>query len=106
MYYVISLKHTHKQNKYITLWRPNNRGYCYAQDQAGQYPEYKDGYHNTEGDSTPIEVSQLDGFFIDAVIDGKPKKAVPNCKQVWEMLGFKMTNRGLVINPLKTKTNE
>ena len=44
MYYIISLKHTHKEDKYITLWRPNNSGYCYSQDQAGRYSEIKEGY--------------------------------------------------------------
>ena len=46
MYYIISLKHTHKEDKHITLWRPDNSGYCYAQDQAGQYAEIIEGYHN------------------------------------------------------------
>jgi hypothetical protein len=30
MYYIISLKHTQKHDKYITLWRPENCGYCHS----------------------------------------------------------------------------
>ncbi len=99
MYYIVSLKHTHRVDKYITLWRPDNCGYCYAQDQAGKYSEIEDGYHNVEYDSLPIEVSVLDGFFINSEISSKNvvKKCIPNCKQVWDVLNLKMTKQGLVI---------
>ena len=99
MYYIISLKHTHKEDKHITLWRPDNSDYCYAQDQAGQYAEIIEGYHNGEGDSLPIEVEKLDGFFInsDIVSKNQVKRCIPNCKQVWDVLNLKMTKRGLVV---------
>lgn len=99
MYYIISLKHTHKEDKHITLWRPDNSGYCYAQDQAGQYSEIIEGYHNGVGDSLPIEVEKLDGFFInsDIVSKNQVKRCVPNCKQVWDVFNLKMTKRGLVV---------
>jgi len=99
MYYIISLKHTHKEDKHITLWRPDNSGYCYAQDQAGQYAKIIEGYHNGEGDSLPIEVEKLDGFFInsDIVSKNQVKRCIPNCKQVWDVLNLKMTKRGLVV---------
>ena len=100
MYYIISLKHTLKQDKYITLWRANDRGYCYAQDQAGLYFEIRDGYHNNIYDSIPIEQEKLDGFFINSDLssDDVVKKCIPNCKQVWDILGFKMTKNGLMIS--------
>ena len=99
MYYIISLKHTHKEDNHITLWRPDNSGYCYAQDQAGKYEEIIDGYHNGEGNSLPIEVEKLDGFFInsDIVSKNQVKRCIPNCKQVWDVLNLKMTKRGLVV---------
>ena len=100
MYYIISLKHTHKQDKYITLWRENNSGYCYTRYQSGVYNEIKEGYHNGEGDSLPILMGELEGLFIDSdiVIDNKNRKCIPNCKLVWDMLNLKMTRRGLVVN--------
>ncbi len=99
MNYVISLKHTHKGDKYITLWRPNNAGYCYSQDQAGKYKEIIDGYHNNETNSVPFKCDKLDGLFIDSdiIVDNKVKKCMPNCKQVWNMLNLKMTKTGLAI---------
>jgi len=97
-YYIISLKHTQKENKWITLWRPDNRGYCYSQEDAGVYEEIKEGYHNMEGDSLPIDCSRLYDYFIPCKMDGGIKKAVPNIKQVHDMLGLKMTKSGLIIN--------
>lgn len=100
MYYIISLKHTHKTDKFITLWGPDNKGYCCSLDNAGVYSEIKEGYHNSEGDSIPFPVGHLDGLFIDSKVDsqGTIKKCIPNCKQVWDFLNLKMTKRGLIIN--------
>lgn len=99
MFYIVSLKHTHKEDNHITLWRPDNSGYCYAQDQAGKYDEIIEGYHNREGDSLPIEVEKLNGLFInsDIVSHNQVKRCIPNCKQVWDILNLKMTKRGLVV---------
>ena len=103
MYYIVSLKHTQKEDKYVTLWRPDNSGYCYAQDQAGQYETIIEGYHNGECNSLPFEVNYLDGFFINSEIISKNqvKKCIPNCKQVWDVLGLKMTKNGLLKKPIK-----
>jgi len=56
MYYILSLKHSNAKDKFLTLWRDRNSGYCYSIDQAGVYPEYKEGYH-TPPDSLPIPTS-------------------------------------------------
>ena len=97
-YYIISLKHTRRSDKYITLWRPLNCGYCYAKENAGKYNEIIDGYHNGDGDSLPIEVEKLDELFLnsDIISKNKIKKCIPNCKQVWDLLGLKMTKVGLI----------
>ncbi len=97
MYYIISLKHTHKIDKFITLWRPRNAGYCYSQDNAGIYEKIQEGYHNQEFDSMPVLVEELDQLFVKSIIDsnGTFKKCVPNCAAVWEVLGLKMTKNGL-----------
>lgn len=47
-YYVISLKHTNNKDKYITLWRPDNKGYCWPAQWAGVYTEYIRGYHHSD----------------------------------------------------------
>ena len=96
-YYIISLKHTFKEDKYITLWRPNNAGYCYAKDQAGMYDEIIEGYHNMKCDSMPVKCEELSGLFINSEISSKNqvKKCIPNCEAVWDYLKVKMTKNGL-----------
>ncbi|MCP1651552.1 DUF4406 domain-containing protein [Pseudomonas nitroreducens] len=36
---VISVKHTKRRHKAITLWRPDDRGYCWTLERAGRYAE-------------------------------------------------------------------
>lgn len=98
-YYIISLKHTHKEDMFITLWRPNNAGYCYSKQDAGVYQEIEEGYHNCEGDSLPVDKAILDEFFIPTDVGGSGPivRCIPNCKQVWVALNLKMTKTGLVL---------
>jgi hypothetical protein len=37
LYYVVSVKHTKRTDKYITLWNPDDKGYCFSIDKAGKY---------------------------------------------------------------------
>lgn len=94
MYYVISLHHTHKRDKFITLWRPNNKGYCYSKSQAGLYEKPKDGYHDSE-DNMSIKMEEANKLFIEALYDGQPKLMIPNCKVVREKLKVNQTKYGL-----------
>ena len=54
-YYIVSVKHTQSDDPYITLWNPNNAGYCYRTEAAGQYDHETVvnmlGYYNN-GDAT------------------------------------------------------
>jgi hypothetical protein len=97
MYYIISLKHTSRHDKSICLWQWKNSGYCSSKELAGVYEDYERGYHDMEGDSMPVKKENLDGLFMDSLYDSKGtiKKCIPNCKQAWEVLGVKMTKKGL-----------
>lgn len=94
MYYVISLYHTMPWEKYITIWRPDNAGYCYAKDQAGTYEDFKPGYHENEG-NMPISTENLNPIFQKVIYDGKEKEMIPNTKEFWDKLSVKMTKNGL-----------
>lgn len=94
MYYIISLTHTMRHEKYITLWRPNNAGYCYSKENAGVYESYIEGYHNSEN-NMPIIVKELDLFFKQTEYDRKIKEMIPNSKATWDLIGVKMTKDGL-----------
>jgi hypothetical protein len=64
-YHVVSLKHTNKKDNYVTLWRPDNKGYCYMVEAAGVYGEADliPGYHDGD-DNVPIEIGSLDKWLI------------------------------------------
>lgn len=76
-YYIASLKNTKKSEPYITLWRPNNAGYCWFKDMAGVYLEIEDGYHNS-GDSVPISSEIADQLFTEVTYDGRKQLAILN----------------------------
>lgn len=50
-YFIISLKHSHKRDRYITIWRPDDAGYAYRLRNAGRYDHANVmahlGYYNT-----------------------------------------------------------
>jgi hypothetical protein len=93
-YYIISLSHTHRHEPYITLWRPDNAGYCYSKERAGVYTEIEKGYHDS-GSAMPIEKDKLTPFFLPLPYEGKTLNMILNSRPIWEALGLKMTENGL-----------
>lgn len=102
MYYIISLHHTQKHEKFLTLWRPDNAGYCYSKEQAGVYEIPVPGYHDSDTDM-PISVDAADGLFIKANWDNVNRYMIPNCAAVWDPLGVRMTKNGLAKKPAISK---
>jgi hypothetical protein len=85
-----------KHEKFITLWRPNNAGYCMNKEWAGVYETYEEGYHDTD-ESLPIKIEDAEKLFIeDTKHWGEPHRAIPNHKSIWDILNVKMTKNGLV----------
>lgn len=62
-YFIVSLSHTEKTDKYFTLWRPDNAGYCYPLELAGLYKGYDDGYHKNS-ENIPVPVVALPKKFL------------------------------------------
>lgn len=78
--YIVSIKHTKKSEPYITLWRPNNAGYCWFKGMAGTYDEIEDGYHRSD-DSILISDTLADELFTEVVYEGKKHSAILNTKR-------------------------
>jgi hypothetical protein len=91
-YYIISLKHSKPKDLYLTLWRPDNAGYCYSKQMAGCYETPEEGYHNSES-SMPITVEQAEKLFIKADWDGEERDMIPNSPAIWAILGVKIDRR-------------
>lgn len=95
MNYIISLKHTNKGDQFITLWRPNDAGYCWFKEDAGKYAKPKKDYHDSD-DSIPITFEDAEKLFILITYDGELKHCIPNCSAVWKQLCVKMVKGNLI----------
>lgn len=93
-HYVISLCHTQKKDTYMTLWRPDNKGYCLSKEMAGVYEDPKTGYHDSETNMSITE-EQADKLFLEVNYEGELKHMIPNCKAVWDILNAKWGKYGL-----------
>lgn len=93
-YYIICLTHTQRPHNFITLWRPDNGGYCYAKEFAGLYDVPEPGYHDSDY-NIPLSEEDANRLFIRVKYDGVLRDMIPNCKAVWDELGVKMTANGL-----------
>jgi len=64
-YFIVSLRHTMKWHKYITLWRPDNKGYSWPLELSGRYQGYEPGYHNDGiGENIPVPCADIPPSFI------------------------------------------
>jgi hypothetical protein len=90
-YYILSLKHSHKEDFYIPFWGPDNAGYYLNIEAAGIYSE-EDIQNNfqTDDGTLPISVKLANDLTITRNCNGKIVKNIPNCKAVWEILEVKM----------------
>jgi len=93
--YVISLKHTNKTDPFLTLWRPDNKGYCQSLNSAGVYENPEKGYHDSD-DSIPVQQEILDRMGSTVEIDGELKTFVPNNRYTLSELGLKFVKGNLV----------
>lgn len=100
--YIISLKHTSKTDPFLTLWRPDNKGYCQSLNLAGVYNEPEKGYHDTD-DSLPVEQDILDRMASTVNYDGELKSFIPNNRYVLSELGLKFIK---VNNLVKIKSQQ
>jgi hypothetical protein len=78
-YCIVSFSHTNKTDKYITLWRPDNAGYCYPISFAGRYKGYERGYHDSDG-NIPVPIVAIPKSFI--VLDDRERPCIKNTRTV------------------------
>lgn len=98
-YIVISVTHTLREHRYITLWAENDRGYRWRLSRAGRYSrdcimEHLDYYNSGSNIAVPVEVVEslarpgnprdFDGVALDMPVS--ELLAIPNNKEVWKTL--------------------
>ncbi|MGP5106054.1 hypothetical protein [Pseudomonas helleri] len=88
---VLSLKHTHRRHKAITLWRPNDSGYCWALERAGIYEETlvleRLGYYNSGCSNIAVSFELAQRLAVDIEYDTKEFGiCLPNNAKTWKQL--------------------
>jgi hypothetical protein len=92
-FYIVSLKHTRRDHRYITLWRPDDRGYTFRCSTAGRYPEERVrahlGYYNS-GCSIAVPCGVIDAMTVMTTpadcYDGPDGPAVLNTLSKWRII--------------------
>jgi hypothetical protein len=85
--YIISLKHTGKNDPAVTFWKPDSIGYSVAIDRAGIYENPEEGYHTDD-----LNIARPK-YMVDPLLkkmsygDFKNMLMLPNTKKTWRALG-------------------
>lgn len=90
-FYIVSVANTTKRNRYILVWRPDNRGYTFRLSTAGRYDEANVrahlGYYNTGCNTIAVPTSVLDKVAVMTTpadqLDGADGPAVLNTRANW-----------------------
>lgn len=91
-YVVISVGHTKKRDKCITLWRPNSQGYCWGMESAGRYTEAEitDNLDYFNGGHAIAVLAPVADALVspcpNGVIDNYDGPILRNSKQNWKIL--------------------
>lgn len=101
--YVICLKHTNKSDPFLTLWRPDNKGYCQSLQLAGLYFNPEKGYHDSD-DNMPVPTEIIERMATTVMYDGELKSFVPNNRYILAELGLKFKGNNLIkLDPILNK---
>ncbi|WP_345815328.1 hypothetical protein AAGS40_23415 [Paraburkholderia sp. PREW-6R] len=93
-YYVISVHHTRRDHRYVTLWAPDNKGYVFRAYKAGRYAEdgvrEKLGYYNDGCSNIAVPCDIVDPLTIMTTpadqLDGADGPALLNTRDSWKMI--------------------
>lgn len=91
LYIVISLKHTRRRDKAVTLWRPGDHGYCWRLDWAGRYSEQQVldhlGYYNSGCSNIAVPADLVERISCEVEYDhGARAICLPNNRGTWRKL--------------------
>ena len=87
--YIINLSHTQRTDRYVTFWRPDEKGYAWPLSWAGKYPEefVRKGMHYLNSESNmPVPCSIVDALAVAPVpgtIDGDAGPVVLSNRDNW-----------------------
>ncbi|QEY62503.1 hypothetical protein FXN65_10600 [Metapseudomonas lalkuanensis] len=91
LFIVISLNHTYRRHKAITLWRSDDKGYCWKLESAGRYDEARVlehlGYYNSGCSNIAALLSLIEKLACEVEYDTKEFGiCLPNYASTWKQL--------------------
>ncbi|MCB1905943.1 MAG: hypothetical protein KDH15_01120 [Rhodocyclaceae bacterium] len=91
--YIVNLSHTQRRDLYITIWRPDDRGYCWALSRAGKYPRdhvmTRLGYYNSGCSNVAVPCGVLDAVAVAPIPghhDNDAGPCVENTRANWKLI--------------------
>lgn len=93
LHYVVSVCHTLRRHKYLTIWRPEDKGYCWPTVWAGRYDRahvmaHLD-YYNSGCSNVAVPCSVLDKLAVKpkpGEIDNDAGPCIPNTRATWKLI--------------------
>lgn len=92
-YYIVNLSHTQRDDRYITIWRPDDKGYCWALSRAGKYPGEHVmnhlGYYNSGCGNVAVPCEVLDAVAVPPIPghhDNDAGPCVENNRKNWKLI--------------------
>ena len=92
IYLIASIKHTRKDDKFITFWQKNSSGYCYDLELAGTYSKEevfdKLHYFSNHVSTIAIHIDKIIERFVksDHYSLNHPGLVVSNNKSNWKLI--------------------
>lgn len=85
---VLSLKHTERGHRWITLWRPNRANYAWPLEWAGQYSSVDVVQHRLNDGYSGVACrwDHIERLSVAAEVDGQAVRCLPNTREVWTCL--------------------
>jgi len=91
--YIVSVKHTNREHAYITVWRPDDKGYAWPLSWAGKYREadvlaQRDYYHRGD-DTLAVPCELLDALAVPptkGTVDNDAGPVVLNNRTNWKCI--------------------
>jgi hypothetical protein len=91
--YIVSVKHTQREHAYITVWRPDNKGYAWPLSWAGKYSseavEAKRDYYHNGCDTLAVPCVLIDNLAVPPAkgsIDNDAGPVVLNNRVNWKCI--------------------
>lgn len=87
---IVSIKHTERDHKWITLWRPKCANYAWPLEWSGQYSaadvEESPFYFNGGDLTVACRWDVLEHLAVETEIDGAKVRCVPNTRASWQAI--------------------